>query len=61
MKNKYKYNVMLRGWIIIKINWSFIFSKYQFYYLTYNILKMNIKLELIYNYEIKYLYIKYTY
>jgi hypothetical protein len=53
MKNQYNYNVMLSGWIIIniiKLIGKYVFSKYQFYYLTNNILKINIKLELIYDY-----------
>jgi hypothetical protein len=44
MKNQYNYNVMLSGWIIIniiKLIVKYIFCKYQFYYLTYNILKIN--------------------
>jgi len=35
---------------MIKLIGKYILSKYQFYYLTYNILKINIKLELIYDY-----------
>jgi hypothetical protein len=31
MKNQYNFNVMLSGWIIIKLVGKYIFSKYQFY------------------------------
>jgi len=41
---------MLSGWIIRKLIGKYIFSNYQYYYLTYNILKINIKLESIYDY-----------
>jgi len=44
---------MLGGWIIIniiKLIGKYIyFCKYQFYYLTYNIQKININFELIYD------------